>query len=353
MKALVRVADMGNFVDLAALEPLAPLRGREDFRELVARMARLREPVGRGEVAFELPGMSGLVEGIAWREKTGECFFGDVHLGTIWRRGADGAVSKFAPGDSGQRLPGVFGLEVDEKRGSLWAALSALPEMRGFTPELKGRAGIAELDLATGAIRRLLLVQAGDGEHVFGDLLVADDGSVFVTDSAESVIWRLAPRGETLERWAGSPEFLSLQGLVFSGDGSALVVAAYGNGLLRVDRATRDVMRLPAPIGTTLLGVDGIERAADGAFILVQNGIDPARVVRVELAEDARAIRALSVLESGHASLADPTLLCRAGEEMLVIGDAGWRFFEGGRSAENVVRRVPVLRVRPVGMPAP
>lgn len=352
MKALGRIADMGNFFDLAPLEPLAPLREREDFRTLVARMAGLREPAGRGEVAFELPGMSGLVESIAWCGKTGECFFGDVHLGAVWRRGPDGVVSKFAPGDSGQRLFGVFGLEIDEPRGSLWAALSAVPEMRGFVPELKGRAGIAELDLATGAVRRVLMVRADNSEHVLGDLLVAEDGAVFATDSAEPVIWRLAPGGDALERWVGSPEFLSLQGLAFSHDGSALVVAAYGNGLLRVDLATREVMRLPAPIGTTLLGVDGIERCADGALIAVQNGIDPARIVRVEITEDARAIRAVSVLESGHAALADPTLVCRSGGEMLVVGDAGWRFFEAGKGGESAPRAVPIMRVLPGATPA-
>ncbi|MBE2213008.1 MAG: hypothetical protein IAE82_03985 [Opitutaceae bacterium] len=354
VQALNRIADLGNVVDLAALEPLAALRERNDFRAVVARMAALRGPVGAGEVAFALPDMRGLIEGLAWREKTGECFFGDVHRRAIWRRTADGAVTRFDAGAGDDRLLGVFGIETDEARGALWAATSALPEMRGFTAELKGRAGVAEFDLETGALRRVILVPADGGEYLLGDLLVADDGSILATDSVAPVLWRLAPGADALERWAESPEFLSLQGLAFSPDGLAVIVAAYGNGLLRVDRATREVVRLPAPAGATLLGVDGLERATDGALIAVQNGIDPARVVRVDLDPAARAIRALTVLEAAHAeALADPTLVCRAGDDLLVIGDAGWRFFEGGQAAEAAPRRVPVLRVRSPAAPAP
>ena len=348
VQTLDRLAEMGQFIDVAALEPLAPLREREDFRAVVAHMARLREPVGRGDVAFALPDMRGLIEGIAWREKTGESFFGDVHLRSIWRRAADGAVTRFNPRDDDERLFGVFGLEVDEARGALWAATSALPEMRGYSVEFKGRAGVAELDVETGEVRRVVLVPADGGDHVLGDLLVADDGSVLATDSVAPVVWRLVPGAETLERWVESPEFMSLQGLAFSQDGTALVVAAYGNGLVRIDRATREVTRLRAPAGTTLLGVDGLERTADGSFIAVQNGITPARLVRATLDPAARAIGSLTVLEAAHeVALADPTLVCRAGNgDLLVIGDAGWRFFEGGPAAEAAPRRVPVLRIR-------
>jgi len=356
VQALARLAEMGHFVDLAALEPLAALREREDFRAAVARMAQLREPVGRGEVAFALPEMRGLIEGLAWRERTGECFFGDVSLRAIWRRTADGAVTRFDAGSGDDRLFGVFGLEVDEARGALWAATGALPEMSGYTEAMKGRAGVAEFDLETGALRRVVLVPADGGDHVLGDVLVAEDGSIFATDSVAPVLWRLATGADTLERWVESPEFLSLQGLVISQDDSALVVATYGNGLLRIDRATREVVRLHAPAGATLLGVDGLELAHDGALIAVQNGIAPARLVRVALDPAVREIVALTVLEAAHAeTLADPTLVCRAGQDLLVIGDAGWRYFEGGRSAEVAPRSVPVLRVRtgPAGARAP
>jgi sugar lactone lactonase YvrE len=352
VQALGRIAEMGNHLDLTALEPLAPLREREDFQAVVARMTHLLVPVGRGEVAFTLSDMRGLIEGIAWREKTGDCFFGDVHLRAIWRRAANGVVTRFDAGDA--RMLGVFGLEVDEARGALWAATSALPEMRGFSTEMKGRAGVAEFDLETGALRRIVLISADGGDHVLGDLLVAEDGSIFATDSVAPVIWRLASDADTLERWVESQEFMSLQGLAFAQDGSAIFVAAYGNGLLRIDRATREVSRLPAPAGATLLGVDGLERADDGALVAVQNGIAPPRVVRVELDPVARAIRAVTVLEAAHATLADPTLITRAGDSLLVIGDAGWRFFEVGRSSDVEARGVSVLRLRvPAARDAP
>jgi len=347
VQALDRIAGMGHHIDLAALEPLAPLREREDFQAVVARMVRLHEPVGTGELAMQVPGMSGLIEGVAWRARTGECFFSDVHRRAIWRRAADGTLSRWDRSEDAARLLGVFGLEVDEARGALWAATSALPEMQGFSAELAGRAGIAEFDLETGALRRVVLVPAEGGEHLLGDLWIAEDGAVYATDSAAPVLWRLAPGAETLERWVESAEFLSLQGVAGTADGAALVVATYGNGLLRIDRATRGVEKLPAPAGATLLGVDGLERAADGAFVAVQNGIAPARVVRVELDSAARSVVALTVLAAAHPALVDPTLVCCAGDgDLLVVGDAGWRFFEGGKGEDAAARDVPIVRVR-------
>lgn len=211
---LERLAALGLNSPVEKSEDFTELRERRDFQAVVRKLAGNLQARGPGHIAFTLREVTGLIEGIAWREKTGDFFFGDVNGRAVWRRGPDGTLHRLT-GESDE-LFGVFGLAVDEARGALWAATSAVPAMRGFSPEMDGTAALVEIDLDSGTVRRVVPVvrRPGDrGSHVLGDLVVAADGSVFVTDSGAPLIWRLDSSG-ALEPLIESPEFMSLQGIV-------------------------------------------------------------------------------------------------------------------------------------------
>ena len=67
------VATLGRLAALGVHSPVdkspafAGLRERADFKAVVQRLAKNLDPVGAGEIAFTLPGMTGLIEGMAWR----------------------------------------------------------------------------------------------------------------------------------------------------------------------------------------------------------------------------------------------------------------------------------------------
>lgn len=341
---LGRLADLGVYLPAAEDADFAALRGREDFAAVLTQLESNLQPVGTGEIAFSVPGMSGLIEGVAWRERTGEFFFGDVHERCVWVRKADGTVERFTAAGE-ERLLGIFGLVVDEARGRLWAAMSIVPETRALENASNG-VGLAALDLATGAVRRLYpRADPDDKEHVFGDLALAGDGTIYVTDSVAPIIWRLAPGGEALERWLEHDEFLSLQGIALTVDGRGLFVSAYGNGLLHVDRTTQQVRRLLAPANTTLLGCDGLIRTDAGNLIAIQNGVRPARVVRLTVDPTNSVVSELAVLAAGLAPMLDVALGCLAGDELIVIADAGWNRHGPQATVATGPRPVPVMKV--------
>jgi streptogramin lyase len=186
--------------------------------------------------------------------------------------------------------------------------------MRGYTDELDGAAGLAEFDLVTGALRRVVRIpNRGDHQtHVIGDLVLADDGGIFLPDSGAPVLWRLPPQAESVEVFAESPEFLSLQGAVVASDRGALFVADHASGLLRVDLASRAVRRLDLPSDTTLNGIDGLVRAPNGDLIAIQNGLRPKRVLQIALDPTGEVVTAVTILESAHLNMPDPTLGCLA-----------------------------------------
>ena len=346
------VATLGKLAALGVHSPVdksdefAALRDRKDFKDAIAKLAANLQPQGAGEIAFTLPEVTGLIEGIAWREKTGDFFFGDVHNRAIWVRTPDKKVRQFATDGA---VFGIFGLAVDEVRGSLWAATSAVPAMRGYTNELISVAGLAEFDLESGGLRRVVRVPelADHQTHVLGDLVLAPDGSIFLPDSGASMLWRFTPGAQELEPFVENPEFMSLQGAVVAPEGGVLYLTDYANGLLRVELASHKVTRLDSPPDTTLVGLDGLVRAPNGDLIGIQNGVRPARVLRIVLDSAGENVTNVTVLESARLNMPDPTLGCIATDgNLFFIGNAGWSRFEGDDIKATAPRPVPIFKTK-------
>lgn len=347
LATLERLAALGVFSPVDKAEQFAALRDRKEFKAVFAKIAKNQAGIGDANMGFILEEMTGVVEGIAWREKTGAFYFGDVHNRAVWLRTADKKVRRFTAED--ENLFGVFGLAVDEERGALWAATSAVPAMHGYVDALGGAAGIAEFDLESSALRRVVRVpNRGDHQtHVIGDLALAPDGGIFLPDSGAPVLWRLAPGAAEVEVFAESPEFLSLQGVVVAPEFNALYVTDHANGLLRIDLTSRAVRRLDSPPDTTLIGLDGLARAPSGDLVAIQNGLKPTRVLRIALDASGESVTAVTVLESGHLNMPDPTLGCFAtGGEFYFVGNAGWGKFEGGNTEPTPPRPVPIFRTK-------
>ena len=353
---LEKLAALGAHSPVEKSAEFGALRGQKEFSAIVKKLAANLYPKGDGEIAFSLPSMTGVIEGIAWRETTGEFFFGDAHNRCVWvRAGAtnddkrgDRGVRRFTP--EGEDLWGVLGLAVDEVNGVLWAATSAVPAMSGFAQSMDGTAGLAEIDLATGAVRRVIPVVRRPGDqqsHVLGDLALGPDGSVYLPDSGGPTVWRLAPGANALEAWVESAEFLSLQGVVVAAEAGALFVADHANGLLRVDLGSREVRRLESPENTTLIGIDGLVRAPNGDLIAVQNGLRPNRVLRIALGGGGDTVMRVTVLEAAHLTMAAPALGCVArGGQFFFVGNAGWTRFDEAGAGPTAPRPVPVFRTK-------
>jgi hypothetical protein len=299
-------------------------------------------PGPKADVAFSLPQMTGLVEGIAFRPKTGAYYFGDVHLRCVWVRAADGTVSRLTAADD--RLLGIFRLSIDEARGALWVSMGAVAQMQGFTPAVKGAGGLAELDLATGTIRRVVAAPADGTPHLLGDFVQLADGTIYATDTTSPVIWRLAPGGRALEPLVRGG-FRSLQGITLAGDGRGLLVTDYPVGVLYVDIASTAIRPLTPPAGADLRGLDTLLRTPAGALVAINNATARQRVLRLTLDGGITAIATVDVLAADPA-MADATLGAFAGDAFVFVGDGGWGRFEPGK-VDARPRAVPVLRVRP------
>jgi len=325
---LERVASMGFVYDVAKEEDFAALRALPRFGAIAKRFEANARPIGEAKREGAIDRLALIPEGMAYDAKTRRLFIGSVHTRTIFSIDAKGTASELV-----RDLPfGVFGMVHDPKRNVLWAATSALPQVEGFRAEDQGKAALLKIDPRSGRVLEIL--RASDSaEHHFGDVALAPDGEVFVSDSVSPVIFRV--RGKTLEPFVRG-EFVSLQGIAISG--SRLYVADYSKGIFAIDRRTKEVRLLSVPREASLLGVDGLYVCGPRTLIGTQNGTNPNRIIRIRLASGGLAVDAVDTLLANAPALGDPTLGVVIDNRFFFNGNAQWDLFADDGTIRDPVK---------------
>jgi sugar lactone lactonase YvrE len=342
-QALTHYADLGlgrdlpgdpRFVKLLG-DKLAPLAARHD-----ANRAAMPNSTPRALLADS----TFWPEGIDADPRTGRLYVASVRHRVVAEVSPDGTSRELWPRDRDDFAP-VLGVRVDTARNALWVTTSGLRNVPGFHPADTAKASLLRIDLATHAVTQHFDLPMAAGGHVLGDLAVGADGTVWVSDSQQPILYRLRPNAAKLEE-IRSPLFHSLQGLAPTPDGQWLYLADYSLGLLRMNLATGTIALLTPPNGSTVIGCDGIVWR-DGAVIAVQNGVAPARIVRLvpSLTED-RLLR-VDVLDRNVAVADEPTIGTMFRGEFIYVANSQWEKFsdEGVRDPSRPLTPPIVLRL--------
>jgi len=305
-----------------------------------------RTVIARSTVRATLSDTTLWPEGIDYDARTGRFYVASVRHRTIVERSADGSERALLPRDAGGN-GAVLGVRVDPAKNILWATMSGLSQMEGYTPADSAIAALVRVRISDGTIERRWDLPVGK-PHALGDLVVSVGGDVFVTDSNQPVVYRLRAGADTLETIT-HPLFRSLQGLAPTSDGRFLYLADYSHGLLRVDLGTSNVIRLADPPHVTTLGVDGIA-LYHNAIIAVQNGISPARVMRYQLDPTGARIVSAEILDRNWKVADEPTIGTIVGDEFVYVANSQWeKYSDDGVRRKNVKLTAPVLLALPLG----
>ena len=341
LAALQRLADMGLRASVATDPAFAALKDSPAFQALAKQLARGLAPAPAGDVAVTLPEVTGIIESCLLDPANQAWYFGDVRNRCIWQRDArSGALRKFTADEDA--LDGVFKLALSPDRKTLWATTATVSVMTGEDAEDGKRSALVALDLATGRVRSRFPAAGKGIKHLLGDFIIAEDGTIYATDSTYQAVWRLPPEGKELEVWLENTEFMNLQGLAFSSDGRTLYVSDYANGIWRVDVATKALALLTAPANATFFGLDGIY-AVPGGLLAVQNGVKPQRVLRIEpSAEGASPAR---VVATGRPDMTDLSLGQVVNGRFHFVGNSGWALFDPAPDTPPPARSVTIYSI--------
>nr|PZN79722.1 MAG: hypothetical protein DIU56_05465 [Pseudomonadota bacterium] len=219
--------------------------------------------------------------------------------GTVITGSMAGIIYRALPGESVARpwiqptpengLLAVFGVLADERSGTLWVCSVPNPFERSGEP---ADSALVALDLATGAPKGRYPFPAPP-RGVCNDIAVAEDGTVYATDTPNGRIFTLA-KGDTELRLFGQDERLNgIDGLAFAEDGTLYVNNVRANTLLRVEVREDGTMGAltELELSQPIAGPDGFRPIEGHRFLLAEG--PGGRIDEVIIEGDRATIRVL------------------------------------------------------------
>ena len=209
--------------------------------------------------------------------------------GTLFLARPGEAIAKAWASPSAQdgQHPAIFGVLAHDASQTLWVCTSRNPFQGGGPVPT----ALIALDLKSGTRKGVYEFPAPGG--VCNDIAVARDGSVYVTDTQNARLLRLAQGASALQVAGGDPQLGGADGLAFAGDGTLYVNSVTHNTLLRVELRGDGSMgkvtelTLSQPIG----GPDGLRPISGNRFLQAEGAT--GRITEVTIEGDTARIRTL------------------------------------------------------------
>jgi len=344
IRALDWLARLGLTHDLAADQDFAALRDAPSLRKVARRLAANAAPLARSAVAASLPASESefFPEGLSHDSIEGVWYIASVRHRKVARVARDGSVRDVVTeGQDG--LWSVLGVRADPSTSTLWVTTAALPQMAEYVAADSGRSAIFAFELGSGRLKARYYLPTAPPGHLLGDLVVAPNGDLYATDSQDPVIWRIRRGSDEVQEFLRHPLFRSLQGPVVDPSGRTLYVADYSHGVLAVDLNTRQVHALSPARDATVLGIDGLVWHK-GTLIGVQNGVSPARIVRLLLDRAGARITRVEVLDRHLPLAAEPTIGTVWGDRYFYVANSQWGAYDAaGRRKSGSRLEPPVI----------
>lgn len=254
-------------------------------------------------------------EGIVVDERAGTIYVSSINQQSIIAFGNDGQIRQFVQPNQDGFLQGL-GIKIDKAANRLWA-LSNKQDSNRFTSRIHA------FDLSNGQTV-FQYTQTDTVPHLFNDLVIAPDGTIYFSDTYYSAIYQLKPGAQKPEVLIKTSSLDYPNGLVF-GKGPQLLIATYRNGLMQLNPATKTLAPLSGAKDTTLsYGLDGLVYW-NNSLIGVHNvggNRSTNTVVQYTLNEQGDRIVAEKIIDRGHAVFHEPTTAALANNKLYVLANS-------------------------------
>ena len=342
---MLEMQQQGLAEDWSVFQELAPLRQHRLYEHLVDLMNEAGQPFGRYETLAELPEDLAMPEALASDRAGGRLFVGSLRDGSIRVWSEQEGWKIFADPERIEGLMGVFGLALDVQRGHLWVATANVPQFVGFSADVAHPTALIKLDLASAQPLATYHTPPSAMTHALGSVVVAADGTVYAADTVAPILFRLRPDEERLELLFGSPNLTSFRGLALSGDDRLLYVADYEQGIVVL--ATDDSQRawkLAVPETLNLGGIDGLYWW-NQHLVVIQNGISPQRVVRLQLGPDGLGVTGVVPVLAALEAFDVPTFGVMDASTLILLSGSHWQHVDArGRPVADALPPISLLK---------
>jgi len=319
--ALLELQGQGYAYDIKDDPRFSKVATTEVWKYIVTGFDANRVAFGEGDVAYTLPREDLLIDSIAWDAKHKALLVGSARKGAVYVVGKGGKLKPLAAADANNGMWAVMDLAVDAQRNRLWVASTAIPHFENYAPEKDlGRAGIFEFALDSGKFINSYLSPEVPGQSFFlSSLALGASGEIYAADGVNNAVYMV--RDGQFKRMFHAPRLSSIRGMTVSGDGKRLYFADHELGVMGVELSTGKPFDLLVPKNLALGGIEGMHWWQD-SLVLVQNDMNPERVMRLQLDGTGRSVANVLPLAANVAALDVPTMLAMAGDDIYLIANS-------------------------------
>jgi sugar lactone lactonase YvrE len=252
-------------------------------------------------------------EGTAWDPRTRSVLIGSLNKYKIIAIGADGTLTDRVPAGA-HGLRSVAGIHVDSARGVLWAASNPRYDSASdSTPS-----ALFAFDAASGAMKTLVSVP-GRGKHFLNDITTGPDGTVYVTDSQDGIVWFAAPDSNQLRPLTALGRVLSPNGITISTDGRVLFVADVDH-IRAFEISSGRAWRVRMPDSVNVSGIDGL--AFHRNELIAHHPLSNWRIARYSLDPSWRRIMGRRLIDANTPDGRTSTTGEVVGDDYIYIGNS-------------------------------
>ncbi len=328
---LIRLQKLGLAYDPSTDDDFAAVRGTPVYDYIVENLQANGKPFGGSQTAFTIDdAWTGLLyESLAYDPKDHSFLLGSVRDGSVIRV-KDGQRQEFIPASNGDTNGpwSITDLAVDAPRNRLWVASTSLPQYSHFSPANQGMAGIFEYELDSGKLVKNYVLPPKARPHLITSLTVAPDGAVYFNNNIRGHILRIDPTLKKIGGVLDSPIFRSINGLATDETGKFLYFSDFEFGLFGIDLEKKQLLDLANPAKFIAGGIDDIIYD-DNGLIVIQNGIKPQRVMRIQLSQDKRRPLKVYPIESANPAFDLPSHGVVVGDKLYYSANSQWRKMDG------------------------
>ena len=291
------------------------IRSTEVYEYLNSLLIKAGEPSGTGKAVFDLPKAKNYPEALAWDSSAERFLVGTLEGGNILAISKDGKVSTLLSTNKENGLRAIFGLAVDAKRKRLWVSTGATPVFGKLAEGELGKTALLEFDLESLKLLNRFEPPVDKYPHLLGSLALTPEGNVFVLDRALPQLFIKPAEGKSLQLYMQNFELTGLRDLTISEDGERLYLADAALGIMVVNLELNAGGMLVGPNTLNLGGLSGIDYVNGNLYVL-QNGITPQRLQRLELDEDRTSVVSVVPLASALETFEFPSFARVQGEDV-------------------------------------
>ena len=326
LRWLRRYAATGLTYEITSDEDLRPLTSERSSPPIAAELLMNAAPITNAEVVCALPIEDLMPEDLTYDRHSKTFLVSSVLHHTAYRvslpkdGGKDCQLHELKLEESAKNWP-AFAIAADPERLILWMTSSAMADFKGVAKADEGKAALLAIDSTSGKLVRRFDV-GPEGGPVLGDMTIASDGTVYVTDGAGGGIYRVRGDLQTAKLERIGDGLFSPQTPALAKDGKRLFVADYSLGVAVLDLGTGKVDYLRHPENVAVTGLDGLYLIGD-SLLGVQNGTEPERIMRYRLNPEQTEIVGQEVIEQGP-RIGDPTHIIVVDGKAYVSANVGW-----------------------------